>query len=420
MKDKEKALKQLIDSIPPDWKEIFLKDSESYNMLRTILQEIQSDLDDICPNIENIFRAFRITPANRVRVVIIGQDPYHTPEVADGLCFSTRPGNSIPPSLRNIYLALMNSGMVDEKPQHACLQNWGAQGVLMINSALTTVTGTAGKHTKIWKPWTNWLIKYLSDNYDELVFLLWGAKAQAVGQVVDIEKHNVLEWLHPSPMSQGVPEHLQFKSCWHFEMTSEWYQDKFGKKLDWNPSQTTYVYTDGACKGNGQHKAKAGYGVYFQCGPLRGTQIYAPLPKAEYNGIKMKQTNNRAEMLATIDALETYMEYGCVGNLFLVVDSDFVRKIIVEWIDMWYSRNKIDQMKNADLVWRLKDVLDRIYAFQRSLDLKFKIIHVYSHIPKKKAPAEGTKDYKMWKGNNIADDLSNKGVIASSRIIEFA
>ncbi|MGL6009809.1 MAG: uracil-DNA glycosylase, partial [Culicoidibacterales bacterium] len=374
-----------------------------------------------CPQVSDVFNAFRFTSPHQVKVVIVGQDPYHTLGVADGLCFSTHPNNDIPPSLKNIYAALSNGDFIDRNPTHACLNNWAAQGILMINSALTTKLGTAGAHTKIWADWTRWLIKYLSDKYEELSFMLWGSKAQAICEGVDTSKHIVWTYIHPSPMAQTVSEELRFDKCPHFELVSEWYMDKFDKKLDWNPTQVTYVYTDGACKGNGQVGAKAGYGLYFQTGPLTGLEVYSPLPTGEYEGEVMKQTNIRAEMLAAIDALEIYMEHKCVGTLYLVIDCEFVMKVIDIWLDMWNRKNKIDQMKNPDLLWRLKSVIDRLRIWQKRFGLKFKVIHVYSHIEKKKktVPEKGTKEYKFWQGNERADKLSNDGVLSKERVISF-
>ena len=416
----QKLIETLVNSIPAKWKPIFLQDPESSKLLGHVFKAIMPDIDKICPQVEDVFNAFRFTDPENVKVVIVGQDPYHTLGVADGLCFSTQPGNDIPPSLKNIYAALMN-GSIEESPTHACLNNWAAQGVLMINSALTTKLGVAGEHTKIWASWTKWLTQHLSDNYEELTFLLWGGKAQAICEKVDTTKHLVWVYIHPSPMANTVPEPLRFDKCPHFELVSEWYLDKFDKKFNWNPTQPTFVYTDGACKGNGQAGAKAGYGVYFQSGPLEGLQVYSPLPTGEYNGVVMKQTNIRSEMLAAIDALEIYMEHGCVGPLYLIIDCEFVMKVLDNWLDMWSRKNKIDQMKNPDLLWRLKSVVDRVRKWQKRLGLKFKVIHVYSHIEKKKKtiPQKGTEEYKFWQGNERADQLSNDGVLAKERVIFY-
>jgi uracil-DNA glycosylase len=418
----QQLMENLFNSIPSEWKNIFLQNEESTNLLGDVFKSIMPDIDNICPQVDDVFNAFNLTRPENVKVVIVGQDPYHTLGVADGLCFSTQPGNDIPPSLKNIYGALTNGGSIEEKPYHACLNNWAAQGVLMINSALTTKLGTAGAHTKIWAKWTQWLIQYLSDNYDELTFLLWGGKAQNICENVDTSKHIVWVYIHPSPMANTVPEHLRFDKCPHFELVSEWYLDKFNRTFNWNPTQSTTVFTDGACKGNGQKGAKAGYGVYFQTGPLAGLEVFSPLPTGEYEGEVMKQTNIRAEMLAAIDALEIYMERKCIGPLYLVIDCEFVMKVMDCWLDMWSRKNKIDQMKNPDLLWRLKSVMSRVKVWQKRFDLKFKVIHVYSHIEKKKktVPQKGTKEYTYWQGNERADKLSNDGVVAKERTVSYS
>ena len=177
------------------------------------------------------------------------------------------------------------------------------------------------------------------------------------------------------------------------------------------------VYTDGACKNNGKPNAKGGYGVYFQKGPLVGMKIYAPLVSTKHGGHTLNPTNNRGELLAAIDALETYYEHGCVGNLFIVVDSKLTMDTITWWLDMWYRKGKIDQMKNPDLLWRLKAILDKVRKWQSQLNLKLEVIHVRSHLKKKDIPKKGTKEYKLWLGNEVADELANKGVAAKNRTV---
>jgi len=287
----------------------------------------------------------------------------------------------------------------------------------MINAALTTQIGKTGFHSKIWAKWTERLIKYLSDNHNYLVFMLWGKNAQKHISNIDEKRHYVLEWLHPSPMAQGVPEHMMFKNCDHFKFASEICEDDHEITFDWNPTQSTMVYTDGACKNNGRPNAKGGYGVYFQKGPLAGMKIHAPLAESKHNGHTMKPTNNRGELLAAIDALETYHEHGCVGNLYLVVDSKLTMDTITCWLDNWYRNGKIDQMKNPDLLWRLKSILDKVRKWQEKLEMKFELIHVRSHLTKKNIPKKGTKQYKLWLGNEVADKLANDGVEAQTRTV---
>lgn len=413
-------IRNLIDGLPADWREIIMNPDSLVHLKKALngLQPYAPKFEKLCPSIEDVFNAFKLTPYWETKVIIIGQDPYQTPGFAHGLCFSVQMDIKIPPSLNNIYKALMNTGVITRKPTHGCLQNWAAQGILMLNASLTTEIQKPGAH-KFWHAWTDWLIKYLSDNRENLIFLLWGKDAQRRGEYVDPKKHYVFEWIHPSPMAQGVPDHLQFKVCDHFTSTSDIYEYLYGRTIDWNPTSTTFVYTDGSCPNNGTSRAKAGYGVYFQSGPLHKLKIASPLPKALYNGEEMKQTNIRAEMLAAIDALTVYAESGCIGDFIMIIDCEIVVKTINIWLKDWYRKNLIEKRKNPDLLWKLKSALDSVRSFQKEHGLTFKVEHIYSHVPKNNAPDKGTKEYKMWKGNNIVDVLAKEGVNLKEKIYRY-
>lgn len=164
-----------------------------------------------------IFNAFNSTPFDRVKVVIIGQDPYHGPGQAHGLCFSVQDGVRTPPSLQNIYKELQ-SDLGLPIPASGNLQPWADQGVLLLNATLTVQANTAGSHqNKGWERFTDAAIKALSDQREGLVFLLWGAYAQKKGTVIDSKKHLVLSSAHPSPFSATM-----FFGCKHFSKTNEY------------------------------------------------------------------------------------------------------------------------------------------------------------------------------------------------------
>jgi len=163
-----------------------------------------------------IFRAFELTPVQQVKVVILGQDPYHNPGEAMGLSFSVPDGVRMPPSLRNIFreietdLGIRMSG----RPN---LENWARQGVLLLNSILTVEAGQAASHRNIgWQEFTDAVIRYLSDNCQGIVFLLWGNFARAKAVLIDTSRHHVLEAAHPSPLAGGA-----FFGCRHFSKTNE-------------------------------------------------------------------------------------------------------------------------------------------------------------------------------------------------------
>ena len=148
-----------------------------------------------------IFNALNSTPLDQVKVVIIGQDPYHGPGQAHGLCFSVQPGVPIPPSLQNIFKELKRDLNI-EIANHGCLQSWAEQGVLLLNTSLTVEQGQAGSHAdKGWKTFTDKVIEVVSAQCPHLVFLLWGAHAQSKQRLIDAQRHLILTSAHPSPLS---------------------------------------------------------------------------------------------------------------------------------------------------------------------------------------------------------------------------
>lgn len=183
----------------------------------------------IYPPGKEIFNAFEHCDFDSVKVVIIGQDPYHGPGQANGLCFSVRDGIRKPPSLLNIFKEIRND-LGKEIPESGNLERWADQGVLLLNATLTVRANTAGSHqNKGWEDFTDAVIKKLSDEKEGLVFLLWGAYAQKKGAVIDESKHYVLKSAHPSPFAAD----RGFFGCKHFSKTNE-YLKKTGKsEIDW-------------------------------------------------------------------------------------------------------------------------------------------------------------------------------------------
>ncbi len=165
-----------------------------------------------------VFNAFDRCPFDRVKVVVLGQDPYHGPGQAHGLCFSVPQGVQIPPSLRNIYKEIANDLGV-AVPPHGNLERWAEQGVLLLNATLTVRAGEAGSHQgKGWEEFTDAAIRALSRERTHLVFMLWGAYARKKRVLIDTEKHLVLEAAHPSPLSA----HAGFFGCKHFSKANEY------------------------------------------------------------------------------------------------------------------------------------------------------------------------------------------------------
>jgi uracil-DNA glycosylase len=188
----------------------------------------------VFPEPKNIFRAFELVPFEKIKVVILGQDPYHTPGVADGLAFSAPNGNKIPPSLRNIYKEIINEFGID-KYQYANnpdLTRWANQGVLLINNTLTVRNGEANSHAKFgWDKFTDSVITTIARHRPEVVFMLWGGFARGKKSLIlkESTNHLILESAHPSPLSA----HNGFLGNNHFKDCNEWLESKVGKGIEW-------------------------------------------------------------------------------------------------------------------------------------------------------------------------------------------
>lgn len=184
----------------------------------------------IFPPPPDIFAAFDATPFDAVKVVILGQDPYHGAGQAHGLCFSVRPGVPVPPSLDNIYKELARDVGV-ARPDHGCLLAWAQRGVLLLNAVLTVEEGRPGSHRgKGWEGFTDHVVDVLNREREGLVFLLWGSYAQAKGKVIDARRHRVLKAPHPSPLSA----HRGFLGCGHFSAANAYLERSGTGPIDWS------------------------------------------------------------------------------------------------------------------------------------------------------------------------------------------
>jgi uracil-DNA glycosylase len=183
----------------------------------------------IFPKASNWFRALDLTPLDEVRVVILGQDPYHGPGQAHGLCFSVPPDVQPPPSLVNIYKEL-ESDLGVQPARHGLLEHWAKQGVLLLNSVLTVEMSRAASHRdKGWERFTDAIIREVNAKSDPVVFLLWGSYAQKKAAFVDTAKHLVLKAPHPSPLSA----HSGFFGCKHFSKTNAFLEERGRPPIDW-------------------------------------------------------------------------------------------------------------------------------------------------------------------------------------------
>lgn len=221
------------DALPAEWRDVLqpFVDSDAYAPLCRFVDDERAAGKTVYPT--DVFRALRLTRPDDVKVVILGQDPYHgddrgTPQ-AHGLAFSVPPAVKPPPSLRNIFKEIA-ANFGHATPRHGCLDTWASQGVLLLNTVLTVERGAAASHARRgWEQCTDTLIRELARRHRGLVFMLWGAHAQAKRALFDTQAHYVLEAPHPSPLSA----HRGFLGCRHFSLANDYLVEQGRTPIDW-------------------------------------------------------------------------------------------------------------------------------------------------------------------------------------------
>ena len=205
-------------------------DQPHMQALKAFLVDRKRSGATVYPPGREMFAALNATPLSQVKVVILGQDPYHGPGQAHGLSFSVQPGVAVPPSLKNIFKAIEHD-LGHPVPSHGHLMHWARQGVLLLNAVLSVEKGQAGAHqNKGWEPFTDRVIELVNERQSAVVFMLWGRHAQQKGQGIDTDKHRVLEAVHPSPLSA----HRGFLTCGHFSAANAWLAEKGQSPIDWS------------------------------------------------------------------------------------------------------------------------------------------------------------------------------------------
>jgi len=206
--------------IHEEWKQVlqtYFDSSEFADLVKFVKAEYQTKT--VYPAPANIFRAFDLTPFSQVKVVILGQDPYHGPNQAHGLCFSVPTGVPLPPSLQNIYTEIENSLGIKKDFSNGNLEDWARQGVFLLNAILTVVANNPGSHqNRGWEKFTDYVIQTISDQKEHVVFMLWGKFARSKKELIDQQKHLVLEAAHPSPYSANKG----FLGCKHFLLCNQY------------------------------------------------------------------------------------------------------------------------------------------------------------------------------------------------------
>lgn len=224
-----------------DWNSLLqdLFASKQYAKLRCILKEEYTN-NTIYPDMYSIYRAFQLTKMRDLKIVLLGQDPYHNVGQAHGLAFSVQQGVQIPPSLLNIYkeIAADINNCADENvayspftmPSSGNLTSWAEQGVLLLNTALTVKAHTPNSHKELWQWFTDSVIEKIASSMQNIVFMLWGNNAKAKKRLIDTNKHYILEAAHPSPLSA----HNGFFGCKHFSKANQYLIEQGKQPIDWN------------------------------------------------------------------------------------------------------------------------------------------------------------------------------------------
>lgn len=218
--------------IESSWKNVLAGEFEKpyFTTLASTLHKEKESGKVIYPPGPLIFNAFNLTPFDKVKVVIIGQDPYHNPGQAEGLSFSVPHGTACPPSLRNIYQEIHSDLGLNLSGKDGSLEGWARQGVFLLNAVLTVRAGQPTSHSGIgWAEFTDAVIRILSERRSGLVFLLWGNFARSKKPLIDLSKHSVLEAAHPSPLARGA-----FFGCRHFSKTNEILLKQGLQPIDWS------------------------------------------------------------------------------------------------------------------------------------------------------------------------------------------
>ena len=221
------------NEIKPLWQKLINEEQAKpyFVELNQELSQQRANGDVIYPAPNDVFNAFAYKDITDIKVVILGQDPYHGENQAHGLAFSVQPGIKTPPSLVNIYKELVNEYDSFDKPTHGCLTLWAEQGVLLLNTVLTVKQAQAHSHAKLgWETFTDAVIEKINQENKACVFLLWGAHAQKKGKNINTEKHLVLNGPHPSPLSA----YRGFFGCQHFSKTNEWLRSQDIPQINWH------------------------------------------------------------------------------------------------------------------------------------------------------------------------------------------
>jgi len=419
----------IFEGVNNEWKNL-LNTKELDNVINNLINnyDIKNIFDEniITPKVNNWFEfAKYIDNPNKIKIVILGQDPYPTKGNAHGLAFSCINTNKIPASLKNIYKCLVNYGLINKIPKTSNLELWSKQGVLLLNKALTTEIGKAGHHIKIWHNYIKLLINKLSTSYKP-IFILWGKLAQSMKEYISNDC-SILEWKHPSPLAGNT-----FENCDNFIKANQILEKNNLEAINWNVENielneiekkfnmdinTQVAFTDGSCNPNRScPEAKAGYAVQFTLGTLKNTLIMGSIDNSN-----IYATSIRAEGEAIYQTMLYINEnIKSCKTLIIVSDSDFWINMISSYIPNWSKNNTIDDHKNPDLVKKIWILYNELIMKKR-IEIIFR--HVVSHGKNGWNKCNiNSYEYFCYHNNTIVDTFANKArkeLKPGSKIILF-
>ena len=419
----------MIDGVDPSWLPLF-----DLTALGQAEVGLRADRGRIAPPSELVFEAFRRCAPASIAVVIVGQDPYPGAGDAHGFCFSTPQGRKIPQALARVFGCLDRAGLRETRStKSGDLRSWAAQGVLLLNMALTTRIGERRAHAAIWRSFVMALVSSLCAQRAStpLHFLLWGSDAAILAPFAHKHGHIVHSWSHPSPMGDNArPEAKRFRMCPHFEDVNRALRKSGRRAIDWDNQRPTMAFCDGACSRNGQPDASAAYAAVV-CGPAGSTAESDRVLPVEYEfanpkdpraGVRARAgsapvaaTNNRAELLGFIRALHILLRSGVVGQIEIISDSRITIKTMTDWLPARRRAGTAASLANFDLV----QIAERSLAallLQASVVL---LTHTNSHTSRPAAAPPGASPAEahsaalallVWRGNDLADRLATKAV----------
>ena len=471
-------------NIDPEWRD-FLESNGFLNEIKTILARIEKRYcgnagsaassssalniqSIICPEAKNIL-AFARFPFSRAKVLIMGQDPYPKRSQAHGLAFSVPHGVNIPGSLRNIYAALLSQKLIPEQPRTGNLSMWCEQGIILLNTALTTIESNTGAHLEDWQSFTHRLATKIGQANPGLIYMLFGSFAQKIKPAIP-KTCAILEWGHPAPTnrSNGVtsdPKH--FINCPAFRVANNMLIAVGKSPINWDPhvtqqqiettmfSQTSalpmnaaagssqvpgqlrghleeislgiddqlacrsedclYAFVDGAASSNGQLNAIAGYAaIILNCTTMY--QVVGNVPPAKevhtargYEG--GAPTNNRAELMAMHDLFSVVSSESFISDngglkLIIVYDSAYAAGCLREWYETWRVKEKPEAIKkNMDIIPVAYELMKRVEGAR-----KIEWIKISSH--EKEPDDPESMEWYHWLGNKKVDELARGAVIS--------